>query len=105
MATEDTPLVPAPAAAAADPVVETTNTESNDAADNGNRSDNRGQKRGGRGRDNNRNPNRDRGNPNNIKTGGFGSNKYGTTTHKLSFAITLPPNLRSLPQAPNADAD
>ncbi|CCC14503.1 hypothetical protein SMACR_09382 [Sordaria macrospora] len=76
MATEDTPPVAAPAAAAADPVVETTNTESNDTADNGDRSDDRGQKRGGgRGRDNNRNPNRDRGNPNNIKTGGFGSNK------------------------------
>ncbi|KAK3399187.1 pseudouridine synthase [Sordaria brevicollis] len=74
MATDDAPPVPAPAAAAAaDPVVETSNTESSNAADNGDRND-RGQKRGGRGRDN-RNPNRDRNNPNNIKTGGFGSNK------------------------------
>lgn len=72
MAADDTPPVPAPAAAA-DPVVETTNADSNNAADNGDRND-RGQKRG-RGRDN-RNPNRDRNNPNNIKTGGFGSNKY-----------------------------
>ncbi|KAK1780887.1 pseudouridine synthase [Copromyces sp. CBS 386.78] len=76
MATQDTPPAPAPTAAAADPVVETTNTEANDAADNGDGSGDRGQKRGrGRDNNNNRNPNRDRGNPNNIKTGGFGSNK------------------------------